>query len=493
MIRSLLLFLFAAFAAAGQVVPGRYIVEFVDEPGAPAVASTSRFRMQDAAVAGRLSRVRSRQALAEQQIAGMNGRVRNRVENVANALVVEIPDAQAAALRALPGVKGVYQDETVHLLLDHAVAVHRVPEVWNSLPNGRDSAGAGIKVGIIDSGISIEHPGFKDDGLPAIDGYPKTDTNADKAYTNAKIIVARNYSSEENAQDRNGHGSAVAMAAAGAAHQTPIGEIAGVAPKAYLGIYKVSGGDGGSTFSAFLAALDDALADGMDVVNYSSGATVTSSSSLQSVVITAVERAFAAGMLVTISAGNSGPGASTIATPAIAPSAITVAASANERVFGAGVVLGEFAPYASAAGNGPAPASPVEGPVADTIAIGTDGLACTGLPAEQLTGKIALILRGSCSFATKIGNATSAGAIAVVIYNNVPNADLVRMDVAGAALPAVFISAEDGADASAKLVEAPDLTAKVNFDPFNPLPVSSNRMASFSSAGPTALATLKPD
>jgi len=491
--RSLILFFLGALAAFGQVIPGRYIVEFTDEPAAAAASARARFRAQDATVLLRRTAVRAQHAAAEQALTALGAQIRHRVENVANALVIEIADLKANRLATLPGVKGVYPDEAVHLLLDHAVAVHKVLDAWNSLPNGRDGAGAGMKVGIIDSGISIEHPGFQDDSLPPLDGYPKVEFPANLPYTNRKVVVARNYSTEANVQDRNGHGTAVAMAAAGAFHTTPVAQIAGVAPKAYLGIYKVSGADGTSSFSAFLGALDDALADGMDVVNYSSGAAVTSSNALRSSVISAIDRAVNAGMLVIVAAGNSGPTASTIGTPAIAPSAIAVAASGNERVFGNGVKLGDNAPYVGVAGNGPSPTAPVSGNVTDLVALGTDGMACTSLPKDAITGKIAFILRGNCSFETKILTVAAAGAIGAVVYNNVENAQLVFMSVGTATLPAVFISAEDGADARAKLAAASDLVAAVDFGGFTAFPTSSDRMASFSSAGPTAVSTLKPD
>ncbi len=493
MIRSLALLLFASVLSYGQVVPGRYIVEFDAEAAAPRVGLQGRFRSTDSAVAARRGAIRAQHAAAEAGVTALGGRVRHRVENVANALVVDVADAKASGLARLPGVKAVHQDETVHLLLEHAVAVHRVVAAWNSLPNGRDGAGAGMRIGIIDSGINISHPGFQDDSLPAVDGFPKSDTKADLAYTNNKVIVARNYSNEADALDRNGHGSAVAMAAGGAYHTAPIAQIAGVAPKAYLGVYKVGGADGSSTFSAFLAAMDDALADGMDVVNYSSGGAVTTGSSLHSVVIAAVERAVGAGMLVTVAAGNSGPTGSTIGTPAIAPSAIAVAASGNERVFGNGVTLGDNVPYVGVAGNGPAPTGAVSGKVADLVALGMDGMACEALSKDAVGGKVALILRGTCTFETKVLNAASAGAIGAVVYNNVASSPLVSMNVGTAALPAVFISAEDGADARTKLAATSDLTVTVDFSGFTAFPVSSDRMATFSSAGPTGVSTLKPD
>src|SRR5262249_23242290 len=154
------------------------------------------------------------------------------------------------------------------------------PDAWATLPLGANSAGAGIKIAMIDSGIDVNHPAFAVT-LPAVDGFPKFSTDADRAYTNSKIIVAKNYTSllgfsgEPNADDTDGHGSGTSMAAAGGPVVSPYGPMSGVAPMAYLGNYKVLAG-GSSTTDLISKAIDDAVADGMDVVNISLGSFVSS-------------------------------------------------------------------------------------------------------------------------------------------------------------------------------------------------------------------------
>src|SRR5207244_11224216 len=123
---------------------------------------------------------------------------------------------------------------------------------------------------IIDSGISSNHPWFQDDSLRVPAGFPIVGQFADSVYINGKIIVARTYAPNSTAGDTLGHGTAVAMAAAGVTNTGPLATITGVAPKAWLGIYKVNDQlnfDG----SLLLRALDDAVADGMDVINISAG------------------------------------------------------------------------------------------------------------------------------------------------------------------------------------------------------------------------------
>src|SRR5262249_19428035 len=155
---------------------------------------------------------------------------------------------------------------------------------WAMLPLGQNSAGVGIKIGMIDSGIDVNNPAFSD-SLPPVDGFPKFLTGSDKQFTNAKVIVAKNYTvllpdgGDPDAHDRDGHGTGTALAAAGGPAATPYGPVNGVAPKAYLGNYKVLDANG-STSDVIAKAIDDAVADGMDVLNISLGAYVTSYSDI---------------------------------------------------------------------------------------------------------------------------------------------------------------------------------------------------------------------
>src|SRR6185295_12480813 len=134
-------------------------------------------------------------------------------------------------------------------LLDHALPLHHVPEAWNLV--GIDNAGVGMKIAIIDTGIDMDHAGFHDPSLSIPDGFPRANTEDDLAFTNHKVIVARSYASlfgsfepDASPRDHVGHGTALAMAAAGVLNAGPLAAISGVAPKAYLGSYKVFGTPG---------------------------------------------------------------------------------------------------------------------------------------------------------------------------------------------------------------------------------------------------------
>ena len=85
------------------------------------------------------------------------------LENLSNALLVEIPDEKAGELARAPGVQSVYPVRRFKMSLDHALPLHHVPDVWTQI--GLANAGTGVMIGMIDSGIEIGHPGFNDAGI----------------------------------------------------------------------------------------------------------------------------------------------------------------------------------------------------------------------------------------------------------------------------------------------------------------------------------------
>ena len=267
-------------AAGAAVIPDRYIVELANEPVAGRVAARGR-TANGVEVIRRQAEVRSEQAPVKLAIEQAGGQVLGSVATVANAIFVHMPASQAAKLASLPGVKRVYPVREFKLLMDHAVVVHKVVDAWNQI--GLDKAGAGIKIAIIDTGIDNAHPAFQDASLTVPKGFPQVNSQADRTFTNNKVIVARSYVNllstdpDTSARDDVGHGTGVAMAAAGVLNSGPLATIRGVAPVAYLGNYKIFGSPGvndSTSDAAIIAALDDAVSDGMDVVNLSLGTTV---------------------------------------------------------------------------------------------------------------------------------------------------------------------------------------------------------------------------
>lgn len=471
---------------AAQPVPDHYIVELSEEPAAIQLAKRGRRGAQDQRASVEAEQGRLRRALEE-----TGAEVLDAVDTVANALVVRIAETRASRLAALPGVRRVYPVRYYRLLLDRALPLHGVPDAW-VLAGGIERAGAGVRIALLDTGIDHNHPGFQDSSLEAPEGFPKVNREEDRGFANNKIIVARNYSAEPTPEDRYGHGTAVAMAAAGVTAEGPQALISGVAPEAFLGNYKVSGADGRAASSRILKAFDDAVKDGMDVVNLSFGDAAASRPG-DDIMVDCVERATAAGVVVVVAAGNNGPHPNTISSPATAPSAIAVGASPSDRVFTTSVTVEGAPPYPGVPGSGPNSAEPITAPLGDVSGLDESGMACDPLPEESLAGRIALILRGVCYFEVKLENAQAAGAVAAIVYTDAerPEANFI-MSVGEATLPAILVGYPDGVDIKQRLAEDPELTATLRFLP-SPFPVDPRRVASFSSRGPNSDQGVKPD
>jgi subtilisin family serine protease len=260
---------------------------------------------------------------------------------VANGMAVVLPRSQVAALARVPGVAAVWPNVRYH-----AAAVALGPEqigadkLWGA---NLETAGNGMKIGIIDDGLDATHPYFDPSGFQYPTGFPKGQTK----YTTPKVIVQRTfappkpswkYASTPFDPTESFHATHVAGIAAGD-HGANAGgtAISGVAPKAYLGNYKALtiptpgfGLDGNSAEIA--AAIEAAVADGMDVINLSLGEPEVEPS--RDIVVRAIEGAAAAGVVPVVAAGNDFGdfGHGSVSSPGNAPSAITVAAVSARNV-----------------------------------------------------------------------------------------------------------------------------------------------------------------
>ena len=495
---------FLPIAAFAAVVPNRYIVELSTEPVATHVAKNVSLRAlshkaalaSDSAQSHR-SRIHAEQDSVRDRIENEEGgTVLGQVDTVANALFVHISDAKAAHLANMPGVLRVHKVYRAQKYLDRAAVLLKLPQAWSQV--GFDRAGLGIKIGIIDSGIDTDNPAFQDSSLPIPDGFPKVSDDSNLRFTNSKVIVARSYPDlldspdpDRSARDRDGHGTAVAMCAAGVRIAGPLATISGFAPKAYLGSYKVEGSPSVNdqpSVDAIIQALEDATNDGMDIVNLSSGVPLPLSLD-RDPLVEAAERAAAIGVIVVVAAGNDGPGLDTVGSPATGPSVISVGASRNDRTFVSVSVpgAGSFPAYA---GDKNVPASPIQAPLSDVAALDGDGRACSPLPANSLSGKIALILRGLCTFELKLNNVQTAGAIAGLIYTSVDKA-AGPPGVGAATLPSEMVTNAEGITIKNRLVAQPSLTVTLDFRQY--AAVNPDRVSDFSSIGPNVDLAIKPD
>lgn len=434
-------------------------------------------------------------------------RVRTELKKLVNAVSIEVSDGELAAIAALPGVKHVEMVSQYHAMLDASVPLINAPALWDRL-GGVGVAGQGMKIAILDTGIDITNPLFSDSGYTMPAGFPKTN-NGSASLTNNKVIAAKSFiagSPAPTAIDENGHGSNVAGIAAGSVTSTPLGQISGVAPMAYLGNYRVLDKSGSGPTDLIASGIEQAVTDGFDVLSMSFGAATTRSS--LDITATATEAAVAAGRVAVIAAGNDGPDASTISSPGLAPSAITVAASTNSHVVGPvinvtgstgistlltgiGATLGNGAAIAFDSGLGPLP-------YADPDPLGR---ACSPLPAGSLAGKVALIERGNCDFISKINNVAAGGAAAVIVFNRDTSEDvagttaggdnLITMKADGTTIPSFFIVRSRGLALRSFLASNPGATLSIAT--FGSGSFTPDVLADFSSRGPSSLGALKPD
>ncbi len=425
--------------------------------------------------------------------------------------------SDAAALKNIPGVKWIQYQPPSKPALNAALDLVRVPAAWSAI-GGSANAGAGVKIGIIDTGIDQNHAGFKDTGFTAPAGFPK----GDAGYTNNKVIVARSYVSmlvtaddpnfstpdDLSPRDRQGHGTAIAMIAAGVQNAGPLATITGVAPKAFLGNYKIFGSPGLNEYtfrSAWIQALTDAVTDGMDIVTLSLGegdpaffgpldkGTNVCGDDICDVGAQAVESASSKGTLVVAAAGNGGDigqkGVTryTVNSPGTAPSAIAVGASANSHlVYQTVRVNGGPGNLRGATSDGPKITSPLTAPVKDVASVGNDGLACAALPAGSLTGAWALVQRGTCYYSDKVNFAQAAGAIGVIVYQSDGIDDVTaRMYVQNTGIPSVLVGSSDGKALKNFLGSASNATVTVDPAYATADNAQVNSVASYSGRGPS--------
>lgn len=528
--------------AAAESPTGRWIIQLAPPPLAQAqllipadtprslLAADARLNASlPAAQAYRAQLVQQQQALFQRvQRQVPSAQLHRQYQVVLNAVGVALPDATLAdlqRLQALPEVVAIYPDEAHTLHMYSSNELIGATALWESAAiGGVANAGAGVKVAIIDSGIKIDNPFFDPTGYSYPEGYPRGET----AYTTPKVIVARQYV-RPGATPREGsdtpepgpfdssHGTHTAGTAAGNANTVArIGGIetviSGVAPRAYLMNYKTfyanSSSFSGSAFSIeLIAALEDAVLDGADVINNSWGGRAYERPETNPIA-QAADAAADAGVVVVFSAGNEGPDQNTAGSPAYSDKVISVGAASKNRTIATGFVdvvepagapeelqgrpFGEAAFGAPLSGAiGPAPYLPVQ-------TIDGTGLACDPLPAGSYSGQIALIERGQCAFSLKAFHAQQAGASAVMIYNSEAGGDNVLNMAAGDRADEVFITAvfvprslgvgmvawytTHGAAAQVRI----DSTARI-------IEQTGDVLTSFSSRGPSFQATLKPD
>jgi subtilase family protein/fibronectin type III domain protein/PA domain-containing protein/peptidase inhibitor I9 len=464
-----------------------------------------------------------------------------------NAFTAEITGEQAATLARTDGVVSVHRN-TLRRVPDDKKSVDFLglsgsDGVWSRL-GGPDDAGRGVVVGVLDTGIWPESASFAGEPLrassrqkgrggaryvPTRSGETVTMVKSDggtftgrcqsgEDFTvddcNSKIVGARYFGDTWLARvppaqrddvvsprDGEGHGSHTASIAAGnhgvraVVDDRDFGRISGVAPAAKIAAYKVvwqakDAAQTGAYDSDVLAAIDAAISDGVDVINFS----ITSADDPTAPVQLAFLSAASAGIFVATSAGNSGPGASTV--QSTSPWVTTVGAHTIAPYYGT-VTLGNGQAYAGISTSvdeqvGPAPL--VNG--AAVVAAGqtaANAAACTpgSLDPAKAAGAIVVCARGVVDRIVKSAEVERAGGIGMVLANLTPN----TLDADLHDVPTVHVDPPASTEITAYAATA-GATATLTEGNETSTELAYPQIATFSSRGPsvgTGGDTLKPD
>ncbi len=466
-------------ASANQSVSASYIITFTEDgllnykgnvsgmqATAPQATASRKLDVRSAAAQayqGYLLAQRTTHITAIENAMGRMLQPTHQFAITQNGVAANITGAEAAQIASLPGVKSVRLAGEQQLDTYRGPAYIGADTIWDgsNSPNSFATKGENIKVGVVDSGSNSTHPSFADDlacnfrpsyhKLTAVD-CSATDVNG---YCNGP---------DPEAAQGNGHGVHTASTAAGntidntftPAPLLPDGvTMSGVAPCAAVVSYKACpttscpGAD-------LTAAIENAIADGVDVINYSISGGRDPWNDLDRLFLDAVN----ADVFVSASAGNT---STSIPTPTgnvahLGPWTMTVAASTQDELIG---------PQLAVTGPDPLPVPPPDlahvplNPGTTTVTSTTTNftgmrlltypsniIGCTstgGIAPGYFTGTIAMMRRGTCGFTEKITNAFNAGATMVIIGNNA--AGSLNMNTAGAPAIPAFSATQDFGDA----------------------------------------------
>jgi subtilisin family serine protease len=483
----------SAPASGHSYTSGRYIVTFADEPVASYTGYVKGFPATHPGRGQKLNPSSSAVTRWRDHLTARHDTALSRVGATKiydytvtnNAIAADLSALQATELSKLSGVVALTKDTLEHpdtTASPHFLGLDAPGGIWSQLGGG-PHAGAGLVVGVIDTGIWPENPSFAGNtGIPVPATWHGTcvaGQNFPVTECNDKLVGARYYVSgfgKHNIakvdylspRDGAGHGSHTSSTAAGdfgvpiTIDGNNLGTASGMAPGAKLAMYKACW-DGkapnpdGCFSSDSVAAINDAVLDGVDVLNYSIGG--TSESSVLDPVSMAFRGAANANVFVANSAGNSGPGASTLDHPA--PWVTTVAAATFRRAFQA-VELGNGARYVGASTTGPlTTAAPIATAVTVKLASATDhdaALCFAGsLDPAKATGKVVVCDRGVIARIDKGFEVKRAGGVGIVLANTSPNS--INGDYHP--VPAVHVTDTDGAAIKAYIAGTAAPTAKI--------------------------------
>ncbi len=455
--------------------------------------------------------------------AATGGTVVHTYKKIFNGASLVLPGSNVSDLASMKGVKAIYLDELLKPETEVSPYFIGAPAVWDAL-GGQESAGEGVIVGVLDTGIWPEHPSFSDPDpsgkpyapppvVPGSNGFgsggPRDTCDfGDTAYNpndapfecNNKLIGAYDFLDTykavigllpgefDSARDDNGHGTHTASTAAGNAGVKATllgvdrGIVSGIAPRAHVIMYRVCG-DQGCFSSDSAAAVEQAILDEVDAINFSiSGG----NNPYSDVVSLAFLAAYENGVFVAASAGNSGPGADT--TNHREPWVATVAASTTNRHFISTLTLtadnGDTLELSGASvTDGISTPTPVIFPPAGSE------LCLTPFAAGTFNGEIVICRRGVNARVEKSYNVAVGGAAGMILYNPA----LQGLATDNHFIPSIHLDGPEGTSLLSFMASHTGVMG--TFTPGVATEVLGDMMASFSSRGGPgqSLGVSKPD
>ncbi len=484
-------------------------------PTSPSVIGETQLSVESAASKAYLAHLAQEQAafIAAATRAVPEATVTYQYNVVLNGVAMIVPADQVGELAKLPSVEAIYPDELLQPQTDNSPQFIGAPTVWTQL-GGQESSGDNVVVGVLDTGIWPEHPSFSDpDPSGKAYGAPPPPLSGTRqcqfsggaypgpAFTcNNKLIGAYRFMATyaalkpllpgefTTARDDNGHGTHTASTSAGngsvqaSIFGIPRGTISGIAPRARVIAYKVCGASGCyGTDSA--AAVQQAILNGVNVINFSiSGG----ASPYADAVEQAFLDAYAAGVFVAASAGNSGPTPDT--TGHRGPWVTTVAASTQNRAFESTATVTATGGVSltltgATLSKGITTSLPITVPV-DTLCLGP-------FAPGTFTGKVVVCKRGTTGRAEKGFKVAEGSAAGMILYN--ASAGQTDLETDNHYLPAIHIQYNQGQSLLAFLAVNPDAT--VTWPQGAKVSSQGDVMASFSSRGGPGqtLGVSKPD
>ncbi|MFD7312100.1 S8 family serine peptidase [Promicromonospora sp. NPDC059942] len=434
----------------------------------------------------------------------------------ANGLSAVLTPQEAAEVAKDPAVAYISLDKEHELHTDAGPAWSNADALWNAVEEldlPENYKGEGVVIGTIDTGIHPSSPSFAETGD---DGYTHTNPLGagnylgvcDPANTdqydpdfpcNGKLIGAYGFLSaaDRSALDEDGHGSHTASTSGGnvvddvtptapEGTNPPTFDVSGVAPHANVISYR-----GCCTTAGLTASIDQAIADGVDVINYSIGSS-SPSDLWNDFDALGFLNARAAGIFVATSNGNDGPGFATTGSPADAPWITSVGASTHNRH-----MLNTLGDLTSSAGDladlrgksltGPLPATGI----VDAASVGDPQCTTTTGHEADYADKIVVCARGGNGRVEKSANVAAQGATGFVLTNDQVNGGSLLGDAF--AVPGVAISYADGETLRAWLADGSDHTGTIAGTTFITDDALGDTMSSFSSRGPNrAVDTIVP-